>query len=150
MIKEEGKFLDLTGVPPLLKLRSGLGKYLYLRDCYEELIADIIKSLPKKARKTIAILGTAGIGKSSLFLVILKRLFQDPSQFGLETRSFYFQTRQDKIRLFHHDTGDMLSVRFVPVDEESGMSMVARKWRNVPTKICNISEDQSETISTWR
>lgn len=86
VIREEGKFLDLTGVPPLLKLRSGLGNYLYIRDCYEDFIADIVVSLPNKPCKTIAILGTAGIGKSSLFLVVLKLLFEDPTKFGLETR----------------------------------------------------------------
>ena len=62
LIKEEGKFLDLTGVPDLLKLRSGLRKYLYIRDCYEDFVDDIVASLPLKARTTIAILGTAGIG----------------------------------------------------------------------------------------
>jgi hypothetical protein len=88
LIKEDGKFLDLTGVPVPLKLRSGLGKYLYVRECYQDLIDDIIASLPKKSRKTIAILGTAGIGKSSLFLVVLKLFLEDPTRFGLKTRSF--------------------------------------------------------------
>ena len=118
LIKAEGKFLDLTDVPPLLKLRSGLRKYLYIRDCYEEFIADIVTSMPLKARRTVAILGTAGIGKSSLFLVVLKLLFEDPTKFGLETHSFYYQTRQDKIWLYHHEVGDSFSVRFVQAGEQ--------------------------------
>ena len=118
LIKEDGKFLDLTGVPDLLKLRSNLGKYLYIRDCYEDFIADLVASLPLKARKTIAILGIAGIGKSSLFLVILKLLLEDPTQFGLTTRSFYYQTARDKTRLYRHESGTSFSVRFVQADEE--------------------------------
>jgi hypothetical protein len=101
-IKEDEKFLDLTGVPAVLKLRSGLGNYLYPRDCYDDIIKDIITTLPRKYCKTIAMLGTAGIGKSSLFLVWLMLLLVDPSQFGLATRSFYYQTRDEVIWLFHH------------------------------------------------
>ena len=37
VIKEDEKFLDLTGVPDVLKLRSGVRKYLYRRDCCGEL-----------------------------------------------------------------------------------------------------------------
>jgi len=95
VIKEDEKFLDLTGVPDVLKLRSGLGNYLYRRDCYDDIIKDIIATLPRKHCKTIAILGTTGIGKSSLFLVLLMLLLDDPSQFGLATRSFYYQTRDE-------------------------------------------------------
>eukprot|EP01035_Chromulina_nebulosa_P035568 gene35568-47828_t len=118
LFKTDGKFLDLTGVPVLLKLRSNLGKYLYIRDCYEDFIADLVASLPRKPRKVIAILGTAGIGKSSLFLVILKLLLEKPTQFGLTTRSFYYQIARDKTRLYHHESGTSFSVRFVQADEE--------------------------------
>ena len=102
VIKEDEKFLDLTGVPNVLKLRSALKNYLYRRDCYDDFIKDIIATLPRKPGKTIAILGTAGIGKSSLFLVLLKLLLDDPSQFGLATRSFYYQSLPGEIILFHH------------------------------------------------
>mmetsp|Transcript_28292 Transcript_28292/g.40283 ORF Transcript_28292/g.40283 Transcript_28292/m.40283 type:complete len:549 (-) Transcript_28292:2003-3649(-) len=102
IFKEEGKFLDLTGVPLHLKIPAGLESFLYIRDCYEVFIDDIVASLPQKPCKTIAILGTAGIGKSSLFLVVLKLLLEDPSVFGLATRSFYFQTLPGEIWLYHH------------------------------------------------
>ena len=102
IIKEDEKFLDLTDVPEVLKVRSGLGKHLYRRDCYDDIIKDIIATLPRKHCKTIAILGTAGIGKSSLFLVLLMLLIDDPSRFGLATRSFYYQTRDEVIWLFRH------------------------------------------------
>ena len=118
LIKEEGKFLDLTGVPDLLKLRSGLRKYLYIRDCYEDFVKDIVTSLPLKARKTIAILGTAGIGKSSLFLVILKLLLDDPTKFGLTTRSFYFQMLPGEIWLYRHDHANEFSVHLVERSEQ--------------------------------
>ena len=124
IITEDGKFLDLTGVPHLLKLRSGLGKYLYLRDCYNNLIKDILASLPVKHCKTIAILGTAGIGKSSLFLVVLKMLLEDPAHLLSTTRSFYYQTRQDKTRLYHHEVGNTFSSRFVPVGEQLDASII--------------------------
>ena len=84
--------MDVTRVPAQLKLRSGLENYLYIRDCYEVIIANFVESLPLKKRKTVAILGTAGIGKSSLFMVVLKLLIEDPTKFELSTRSFYFQT----------------------------------------------------------
>lgn len=118
IIKEEGKFLDLTGVPDLLKLRSGLRKYLYRRDCYDDFIEDILASLPRKHCKTIAILGTAGIGKSSLFLVLLKLLLDDPSQFGLTTRSFYFQTLPGEMWLYSHVDATEFIVYFVERGEQ--------------------------------
>ena len=109
-ITQDGKFLDITRVPDQLKLRSGLEKYLYIRDCYELIIADIVESLPIKKRKTVAILGTAGIGKSSLFMVVLKLLIEDPTKFELSTRSFYFQTVPGEIWLYHHEHANKFSV----------------------------------------
>ena len=124
IFNEEGKFLDLDGIPRLLKLRSGLEKYLYIRDCYDDIIADIAASLPKKCCKAVAILGTAGIGKSSLFLVVLKLLLEDPARLGLSTRSFYFQTRPDNIWLYHHEAEASFSCRFVPPDEQLDYSII--------------------------
>lgn len=124
IFKKEGKFLNLTGIPPFLKLRARLKDYLYIRDCYDDIIADIAVSLPKKLCKAVAILGTAGIGKSSLFLVVLKRLLEDPARFGLSTRSFYFQTRQDTIWLYHHEAENSFSLRFVQSDEQLDYSII--------------------------
>ena len=118
VIKEDEKFLDLTGVPDVLKLRSGLRKYLYRRDCYDDIIKDIIATLPIKHCKTIAILGTTGIGKSSLFLVLLMLLLDDPSQFGLATRSFYYQTRPGEIILFRHVYANEFIEHFVVRGEQ--------------------------------
>eukprot|EP01039_Chlorochromonas_danica_P005685 gene5685-6269_t len=117
VFKEDGnKFLDLTGVPNFLKERSGLKTYLYLRDCYDDLIEDISscvsRDIPGKSKR-IAILGTAGIGKSALFLVILKRLLKDPNTLGLTTRSFYYQTSPAQIWLYRHVQVDEFSLRFV-------------------------------------
>ena len=47
---------------------------------------------------------------------ILKLLLEDPNQFGLVTRSFYFQTRQDKIWYYNREVGSMFSFRFVDID----------------------------------
>ena len=120
LIKTNGKFLNLTGVPDLLKLRSNLKKYLYLRDCYEDFIADLVASISMHPhiRKTIAILETPGIGKSSLFLVILKLLLEDPTQLGLSTRSFYYQTARNKTRLYHNESGTSISVRSLQAEED--------------------------------
>ena len=112
-MKENEKFLDLSGVPVWLKVRSGLGNYLYLRDCYDDFIEDIIATLPRRHCKTIPILGTAGIGKSALFLVLLKLLFDDPSRFGLATRSFYYQTSDEVIWLYRHVHANDFSVHSV-------------------------------------
>ena len=124
IFNKEGKFLDLTGIPPFLKLRSALRKYLYIRDCYDVIIADIAASLPKKWWKAVAILGTAGIGKSSLFLVVLKELLENPARFRLSTRSFYFQTREDKVWLYHHEAVDSFSCRYVPPCEQLDCSII--------------------------
>lgn len=124
VIKEDGKFLDLTGVPDQLKLRSGLGRHLYLRGCYYDFIEDILASLPMKRCRTVAILGTAGIGKSSLFLLLLKMLLEDPAHLQSETPSFYYQTRPDTIRLYQHKAGRTYSVRFVQPDEELDASII--------------------------
>ena len=105
-------------MPRKLKLRSGLGKYLYLRDCYDDLIKDILASLPQKNCKTVAIMGTTGIGKSSLFLVLLKLLFDDPGKFELKTRSFYFQTLPGEIWLYRHVHASQFSKHFVERGEE--------------------------------
>jgi hypothetical protein len=83
---------------------------VYVRDCYLQLIDDILISLPKKNCKAFAILGTAGIGKSSFFLVVLKMLLDDPEPFGLHTRSFYFQTRKDMMWLYSHEDGSFFYV----------------------------------------
>lgn len=56
----------------------------------------------RKSCKTIAILGTSGIGKSSLFLVVLKLLLEDPTIFWIATRWFYFQMLPGKIWLYRH------------------------------------------------
>ena len=124
VIKEDGKFLDLTGVPNQLRLRSGLRKYMYRRNCYDELIEEILTSLPLLPCKTVAIQGATGIGKSSLFLVLLKMLLDDPSQLGLETRSFYYQTRNDKIWLYQHENKGTFTVRFVQPHEQLDASIV--------------------------
>eukprot|EP01031_Cornospumella_fuschlensis_P034679 gene34679-41995_t len=130
VIKEDGNFLDLTGVPDQLKLRSGLRKYLYRRDCYDDFIKDILASLPRKHCRTIAILGTAGIGKSSLFLVLLKMLFEDPSQFGLATRSFYFQTLPSDLA------------------EHAGISLIFTSFR--PSRFKEITKNGwNKVMPTW-
>jgi hypothetical protein len=104
-----------------LKLRSGLSNVLYIRDCYKAIIDDIVISLPVKVCKTFAILGTAGIGKSSLFLFVLKCLLDDPDIFGLKTRSFYFQTTVDDVWFYKHHRMDEFRVRVMkrgePLDD---------------------------------
>jgi len=121
--KEEGKFLDLTRVPDELKMRSGRLTYLYIRDCYGDIIADIVASLPRKRCKTFAILGTAGIGKSSLFLVVLKFLLEEPTKFGHTTRSFYFQTFPGEIWLYRHVHANDFNVSFVEKGERLDVSI---------------------------
>lgn len=97
-----------------MKLRSELNDYLYIRDCYEILIDDIFTSLRVlNTRKTVAILGTAGIGKSSMFLVLLKLLLEDPTKFGLEARSFYYQNYDDRAQFYQHDGANEFSVHIV-------------------------------------
>ena len=125
IIKQEGKFLDLTNVPFELKLRSGLKNYLYIRDCYELIIADVVSSLPLKGSMNFAILGTAGIGKSSLFIFILKSLLEDPAKFGLPSRSFYLQTRSEKTWLYRHEESENnFSCHFIQPGERLDASII--------------------------
>jgi hypothetical protein len=69
--------------------------------------------LPIKRCKTVAILGTASIGKRSLFLVVLKSLIEDPTKFGLKTSSFYFQTIVGGFWLYDHVQGNDFNVRLL-------------------------------------
>lgn len=108
----------------MIKLRSRLGKYLYLRDCYEDLLQDIVASLPLMSCKTVAILGTAGIGKSSLFLLCLKKLMDNPALLLSKSRSFYLQTRPEKIWLYQHENGNEFSLRLVQMDEQLDESII--------------------------
>lgn len=51
-------------------------------------------------------------------------LLDDPDQFGLKTRSFYYQTRGDTTWLYHHETQGAFSCRFVPVGEQRDSSII--------------------------
>jgi hypothetical protein len=110
----------LPGVPPMLRERSGLEKHLYLRDCYDDFVADMLATLPMAIRRTVAIMGTAGVGNSSM---LLKLLLDDLRAFGLATRSFYLQAQQN-ICLCNHVIGDTFCVRFVEADEFSDVSVI--------------------------
>jgi hypothetical protein len=71
-------------------------------------------------RRTVAIMGTAGVGNSSM---LLKLLLDDPRAFGLATRAFYLQAQQN-ICLYNHVIGDTFCVRFVEADEFSDESVI--------------------------
>lgn len=73
---------------------------LFIRECYPELYDDIVDSL--KTKKRGAVIGTAGIGKSTFFLYFLYRYLRDV---GPENdRSFYYQVEQGKVSLYRHHT----------------------------------------------
>ena len=138
-IKQEGKFLDITRVPARLKLRSRLKNYLYIRDCYEVIIANIVESLSLKDKKTVAILGTAGIGTSSLFLIVLKLLIEDPTKFGLSARSFYFQTLPGEICLYRHVHANDFSVHKCEELDESIPLFADMEIEQVPKEHAGVS-----------
>ena len=50
--------------------------------------------------------------------MLLKLLIDDPSQFGLATRSFYYQTRPCEIILYRHVYANEFSENFVERGEE--------------------------------
>ena len=81
------------------------------------LLTNIATSLPKLSCKTVAVLGTAGIGKSSFLLFCIFKLLEDPALFGVSTRSFYFQEEDKEVWLYEHVGGDEFSVRLLDTDD---------------------------------
>jgi hypothetical protein len=63
---------------------------------------DITSCLPLKRCKVVAILGTAGIGKSSFFIVCLDEYLKNPSSLGHDTgcKSFYYQTGHSDVWVY--------------------------------------------------
>lgn len=112
-----GSFLELIAVPHRIKLRSRLERFLYIRPCYSMLLADISTSLPKLSCKTVAVLGTAGIGKSSFLLYCIFKLQEDPALFGVSTRSFFFQEEEKEVWLYENVGGDEFTVRLLDAED---------------------------------
>ena len=59
-----------------------------------------------------------------MFLVVLKSLLDDPTIFGLATRSFYFQTEPSEIWLYHHEGANSFSVRMLQRGEVLDASII--------------------------
>lgn len=109
--QQDGEFLELLAVPDQIRLRSRVQRFLYIRECYPLLLDDITKSLPRTDNRTVAVLGTAGIGKSTFLLYCIYRLQDNPAHFRVATRSFYFQEEEDEVWLYKYLGEGSYSVR---------------------------------------
>lgn len=78
---------------------------VFVRECYEELYDDIVGSLSQK--KIGAVIGTAGIGKSTFSLYFLHRYLGDVGPDN--DRSFYYQVETTKVCFFRHTGGNKYS-----------------------------------------
>jgi hypothetical protein len=117
-------FLDVSGVPRTLKEKASTVDYLYERKCYADFFQDIVISLPLSLRRTVAVLGTAGIGKSVWFLFCLREFLMDPQALQSETRSFYWQTQREFVWFYQHVTNDEYNVIQVPTTQQLDTSIV--------------------------
>ena len=73
------------------------GKHLFIRPCYRDMAEVFFKSMSAtRPYVVVPFIGTAGIGKSCLFLFILMEWFEREGQ----PQSFYYQTTKDKISVF--------------------------------------------------
>jgi hypothetical protein len=101
-VADSSPFLELVDIPWVIKRRSNLRKFLFLRECYAPLLEEITATLPRLLHKTVAVLGTGGIGKSAFLLYCIHRLRQDPAVLGVTTRSFYHQDEPGIVNFYTH------------------------------------------------
>ncbi len=109
------KFMFFEKFPDTLKFRNYLTNHLYIRDCYSDMFVDIKQSIPLKQCKVLAVVGTAGIGKSSFFAYCLNEYLKDPSCFlnGVSAKSFYYQTDATELYIFEYvQESDVVGIEF--------------------------------------
>lgn len=103
------QFVNLQNIPELLMSRNGLNNTnLFIRSCYndiyEEIKTDLSTFEQKHKQPNFAVIGTAGIGKSSFFLYFLWKYMED--QFFMKDRngdkSFFYQTSNTSVDFYLH------------------------------------------------
>jgi hypothetical protein len=94
-------FILLKAVSDRLLSRNSLvnADALFIRECYEDMYDDIVKSLQERGATTphLAVIGTAGIGKSSFFIYFLHRYLQNKTG---GVRNFYYQVEIGNVQKF--------------------------------------------------
>eukprot|EP01006_Ploeotia_vitrea_P036622 TRINITY_DN66042_c11_g1_i5.p1 TRINITY_DN66042_c11_g1~~TRINITY_DN66042_c11_g1_i5.p1 ORF type:complete len:566 (+),score=-40.68 TRINITY_DN66042_c11_g1_i5:110-1807(+) len=114
------QFLALENVPDKLKIKSNLlYSNLFIRPCYSEMYQEIKIDLQnliiKKDRQPkFAIVGTAGIGKSSFFLYFLYKYMEERKN---GDKSFFYQTSQGSAVFYQHTEGDSFAYENVGCDD---------------------------------
>jgi hypothetical protein len=99
-----GNFLTFPEFPSNLGTRSMLKNHLFLRSCYKEMFDHIKGCLPLGKKKIVAVLGTAGIGKSSFSIMCLDEYFKDPNSLlnNSGDKSFYYQPRISQLWFYEY------------------------------------------------
>ena len=112
LLTNNPKFVNLQKVPRVLMTRNGLlNTNLYIRSCYndiyEEIKSDFSTVEQNHKQPNFAVIGTAGIGKSSFFLYFLWRYMED--EFFMEDKnddkSFFYQTDKNNVEFFQNTKG---------------------------------------------
>ena len=88
---------QMDSLPATLGTRTNFktGGHLFIRPCYIDMAKVFFDTMAKDGPDVVPFIGTAGIGKSCLFLYILMQWFQKE-----RLQSFYYQISQYEIHLF--------------------------------------------------
>ena len=109
---EDGSY-TINSLPFKLGTRTNFesGKHLFIRPCYHDMAEVFFKSMSaERPYVVVPFIGTAGIGKSCLFLFILMEWFEREGQ----PQSFYYQTAKDEISVFEATFDGKFQVSTVP------------------------------------
>ena len=100
--KFDSNFIDVNETSPILFLRNKVVGSFYTRPHYNEINKRILNILKVGNKKLFAIIGTAGIGKSTFFLSLLNDYLSNPKLYGntVDAGSFYYQLEPDSLIFF--------------------------------------------------
>ena len=138
---EDGSY-TINSLPFELGTRTNFesGKHLFIRPCYHDMAEVFFKSMSAtRPYVVVPFIGTAGIGKSCLFLFILMEWFEREGQ----PQSFYYQTAKDEISVFEATFDGKFQVSTVPA---AGARLNANMPMFVDMKEQSLPEDHSKTF----
>ena len=139
---EDGSY-TINSLPFELGTRTNFqsGKHLFIRPCYHDMAEVFFKSMsPKRPYVVVPCIGTAGIGKSCLFLFILMEWFEREGR----PQSFYYQTAKDKISVFEATLDGKFQVSTIAT--ASTFKLNANMPLFVDMKDQSLPEDHSKTF----
>ena len=132
---------QITSLPTILVTRNNFseGKHLFIRPCYNDMVTVFFNSMDASGEDVVPFIGTAGVGKSCLFLYILIQWFTREEQL----KSFYYQVDSSEIFSFAEASSGFRVSKFVA----AGASLNEKLPLFVDMK--NVSLPQTHTGKTF-